>query len=79
MYCFSGIPVLASNFPDILNTVNTYKLGLCCDLSIFDIKKSIKMYEDGEVDVDFKVNQLQSLGWQKQEEKLNRLYEEVLS
>jgi hypothetical protein len=78
-YCFSGIPVLASNFPEILETVNTYKLGMCCELNVHDIEKSIKLYEEGKVDVNIDINQLQDLSWQKQEEKLLRLYNTVLS
>jgi len=77
-YCFSGIPVLASNFPDISNTVNSYKLGECCDLDLTSIKQSIHKFEKGEVDTDFNVSDLIELSWQTQGEKLIKLYDYVL-
>jgi hypothetical protein len=52
---------------------------MCCELNVHDIEKSIKLYEEGKVDVNIDINQLQDLSWQKQEEKLLRLYNTVLS
>ena len=45
-YAFAGLPVIASDFPDIKFLVEKYDLGFCCDSgSIKDVKKNIERYE----------------------------------
>lgn len=45
-YAFSGIPVLASNFPDLKNYVDRYELGFCSDVNSESIFESIKKFEN---------------------------------
>ena len=78
-YCFAGIPVLASNFPDISKIVNQYKLGLSVDLNVEDITEGIRRFESDELDIKFNVSDLSELGWEAQAQKLTTLYENVLS
>ena len=78
-YCFSGIPVLASNFPDISKVVNLYKLGVCVDLNVEDVIEGIKRFESDDLDVNFSVSDLSELDWESQAHKLTQLYENVLS
>jgi len=78
-YCFSGIPVLASNFPDISKVVNFYKLGICVDLNVEDVIEGIKRFESDESNVNFSNLNLSELGWEAQEQKLTKFYEKVLS
>ena len=78
-YCFSEIPVLASKFPDISNVVDNYKLGLCCDLEVIDIKKSVKVYEQDKVTINMDKHNMQELSWQAQDLKLKKLYDYVLN
>lgn len=78
-YVFSGIPVLASNFPDISRVVNQYKLGLSVDLNIEDIAEGVKQFESDKLDVNFSVSDLSDLSWEVQELKLKKIYENILS
>jgi glycosyltransferase involved in cell wall biosynthesis len=78
-YCFAGIPILASNFPDILKVINQYKLGVCVDLNVESITEGIKQFECNEFDVNFSAADLSRLGWVAQAQKLTKLYENVLS
>jgi len=76
-YAFSGIPVLASNFPDIKDVVTKYKLGKVCDLDKKSVIDTIKLlescYEYLEPGED-----LSDLSWVAQSKKLANLYSEVL-
>lgn len=74
-YCFAGLPVLASNFPDIHRVVAEYKLGICCDIELPSIKQSILDLDNSEMKFIFE--DLKPLSWKAQEEKLLRLYAEL--
>lgn len=76
-YCFAGVPVLASNFPDIKILVEEHKIGRCCDLQLENVVKTIQEMEASEVDFSF--NNLQILTWQSQERKLLDLYKKLHS
>ena len=78
-YCFAGIPVLASNFPDLKSTVNEYKLGTCCDLNYDSVVNGIKRLERGEIDTDFNIDDLYDLSWEVQEKELIDLYNHILN
>ena len=77
-YCFSGLPVLASNFPDISKTVSTYELGLCCDLDKDSIKQSILALANSNQKFNCNKETIQQLSWQAQEKKLHELYKPLL-
>lgn len=74
-YCFSGIPVLASNFPDIKDFVVNHGLGECCDLTVSDIINKVKKIESTRP-IYFQSN-LTSLAWQEQERILLALYQKI--
>lgn len=71
-YCFAGIPVLASNFPDIKKIIDEYGVGECCDLDVDVVVETIKKIEMNTLDFSFK--NLQPLTWQDQEKILLNLY-----
>ena len=76
-YAFSGIQVLASNFPDILSTVKKYNLGECCDVSYVSVLKCVKKLESNKKNKRSKSKNLNVLSWQLQEFKLKTLYLEL--
>ena len=78
-YCFAGIPVLASDFPDIRSVVTDYKLGLVSSLETDKLKEAVKEFEKNNVDVSFNICDLQPLSWDEQAKKLLGLYHEVLN
>ena len=74
-YAFAGLPVIASDFPDIKFLVEKYDLGVCCDSgSIKDIKKNIERYESIIKISKNDVSKLHDLSWQKQELNLINVY-----
>lgn len=74
-YCFAGLPVLASNFPDISTVVKKYGLGICCDLDTDSIDNAIRSLDIKE-DIDhIKVNKLYDLSWDAQKLKLLKSYQ----
>ena len=74
-YAFAGLPVIASDFPDIKFLVEKYDLGVCCDSgSIKDVKKNIERYESIIKISKNDVSKLHDLSWQKQELNLINVY-----
>lgn len=75
-YAFAGVPVLASDFPDMKELIQNYKLGVCVSNSIDEIINTIidleaSRFDRGDVCIDI-------LGWQQQEIKLVNLYKKLL-
>ena len=77
-YCFAEIPVLASNFPDISQTVEEYNLGKCCDLDSKSIYSTIKEFENTKALLTINAQDLYDLSWAAQEEKLVKLYRHLI-
>jgi glycosyltransferase involved in cell wall biosynthesis len=75
-YCFAGLPVLASNFPDIKKIIDEYGVGECCDLDLNSITSSIKIIEKYRPNYKFK--DLTPLSWESQQENLLKLYVQIL-
>lgn len=75
-YCFAGVPVLASNFPDIRVILNEYGIGKCCDFNPNDIRRAIRELESAEN--CFRFADVTPLSWQAQERKLVSLYRQIL-
>ena len=75
-YCFAGIPVLASNFPDIETILLEYNLGQVCDVDANEIRLSIQDLECSRETHEFR--DLMPLSWQSQEQKLTDLYRKNL-
>jgi glycosyltransferase involved in cell wall biosynthesis len=76
-YCFAEIPVLASDFPDISETVEKYNLGKCCELNTQSIYESIKEFESMVELPKINADELYDLSWGAQEEKLIKLYKYI--
>ncbi|MBH3309812.1 glycosyltransferase [Pseudomonas mosselii] len=76
-YCFAGVPVLASDFPDIRTVLATYGLGECCKLQANEIRDAILRLQRSQV--AFQFSDLTPLSWQAQEQKLVVLYQQSLS
>ena len=74
-YSFAGLPVVASNFPDIHRVVTEYKLGICCDLELDLITQAILDLDNSNT--KHRVKDLRALSWKAQEKKLLRLYAEL--
>lgn len=78
-YSFSGIPVLASNFPDISEVIETYKLGICCNLDTDSVTQGILEFAKSDRNIKPSKSIIQPLSWQAQEVKLQDLYKSLLS
>lgn len=71
-YSFAGLPVLASDFPDISKIVLKYKLGKVCNISSESINKAIKEFE---LNPPSRItDNLSELSWESQAEKLRNTY-----
>lgn len=75
-YCFAGVPVLASDFPDIRALLMQYGVGECCKLQPDDIRDAVLRLERSQSIFEFA--NLAPLSWQAQEEKLVELYQRCL-
>ncbi len=76
-YCFAGVPVLASDFPDIRTVLEEYDVGECCDLQVDAVRRAINRL--GYESSSFHFKDLAPLTWQAQVNKLLSLYSQVLS
>jgi glycosyltransferase involved in cell wall biosynthesis len=76
-YCFSGVPVLASDFPDIQAVVDAYGIGECCSPEPVAATRAIKSL--ATTPKRFKFADLWPLSWQAQEKKLKELYASLLA
>jgi glycosyltransferase involved in cell wall biosynthesis len=76
-YAFAEIPMLASDFPDIVTIVDKYLLGECSSLDIQDMYSTIKKFEVMDELPKIEVEKLYDLSWAAQEEKLVNLYREL--
>ena len=75
-YSFAGLPILASNFPEMARVVEEFHLGRCSDLDGDSIRVAIKSIErspPAATDRD-----LTPLSWEAQERKLVRAYLDLL-
>lgn len=77
-YAFSGVPVLASAFPDIKAIVDAFNLGEYADLDAESIFSTVKKYEAMENLPKIDTSQLFELSWQTQACNLIGLYKELL-
>lgn len=76
-YCFAGVPVLASDFPDIRSVIRDYDIGECCNLEIGAVRKAIINLE--KTSKKFSFSDISLLSWQAQQAKLINLYEHINS
>ncbi len=75
-YAFAGIPILASDFPDMKELIERFDLGTVTASDEASIRRSVLRLQSMErqrIDKD-----LSSLGWEAQAEKLRALYRRVV-
>lgn len=76
-YCFAGVPVLASDFPDIRAVLEQYGIGTCCALDSNSVRRAVLSLED--TGRKFHFEDLTPLSWQAQEQKLLGLYQHLFA
>ena len=76
-YIFSGIPVLASKFPDIVLLVDKYKVGRCCDLKVDSVVEEILRFQSPK-STEFDIKNLYELSWDVQKKNLRKVYRDLL-
>lgn len=75
-YCFAGLPVLASDFPEIKKLVETYSLGICCKPTQ-DSLKSLLCDTIGERPKSV-TSDISILSWEVQAQRLISVYKTEL-
>lgn len=75
-YAFAGVPVLASDFPDMRDLVERFGLGICtADDEVSIVRAVVRMQGHGRQRV---TADLAPLGWAAQAERLRMLYTRLL-
>ena len=74
-YTFAGLPVLASNFPDILDLVSRHGLGICTDVSELSVITAVKKIEENNV--AYNPKNIDELSWTTQANRLIKVYNEL--
>ena len=72
-YIFAGVPVISSNFPELVSMIDKYKLGIYCDLnesSIFNAVKFLESKPPGKIK-----DKLSEISWHAQTQKLKMAYQ----
>lgn len=78
-YAFAGIPVVASNFPEISRVVNEYDLGFCIEPNADNLLKFLDSGDAASLGpLNRDIQSLEELGWDHQQEKLGRIYKFLL-
>jgi glycosyltransferase involved in cell wall biosynthesis len=71
-YCFAGVPVLASGFPEISRLVSQYSLGVCCDPDPDSVRAALgRLTRNG---VGRVTSDVTALGWEAQASRLTDAY-----
>jgi glycosyltransferase involved in cell wall biosynthesis len=78
-YCFAGVPIIASNFPDISEIVRRFGLGVCCDENVSVILDTVNGYINGDFAFKLELSSMADLGWDAQQDKLTELYSDIVS
>lgn len=78
-YAFSNLYILSSDLPDIRKTIEDFDLGTYCKNDIIDLIKSIELInKNGCLRKIVNTKSLYHLSWLYQEEKLLKLYKNLL-
>jgi len=76
-YAFAGIPVLASNFPEIRDVVCAYRLGECVAVNVGEIQRAIRRWHESHSpnpELLAAGSRIEELAWPAQAIKLVGLY-----
>jgi glycosyltransferase involved in cell wall biosynthesis len=75
-YCFAGLPVLASDFPELRRVVEEYSLGICCTPLASEVRAAIRSVVDNPIPAVSK--DLSQLSWSAQASRLRSAYRHLL-
>jgi hypothetical protein len=75
-YCFAGVPVLASDFPEIRRLVEQYSLGVCCDPDPGSIRAALSRLT--RLSAMRVTSDITALGWEAQAARLTSDYRDQL-
>ena len=77
-YIFSGIPVIASDFPDLRSYTEEYNVGVCTEFSTKSLIKSVEHFVSQDEPLVVDVLALEALSWDTQGNKLVETYDYVI-
>ncbi|MDB2416015.1 glycosyltransferase [Pseudomonadales bacterium] len=75
-YCFSGLPVLASDLPELSRVIKDHDIGVTCGVSDEEMIAAVITLSSG--DLSFRFRNLENLSWQTQSNILLDGYSELL-
>jgi len=75
-YCFAGLPVIASDFPEIRRVVESYSLGICCAPDASNVRATIRSVIRRRPPAI--VKDLSEVSWSAQAGRLRRAYVNLL-
>lgn len=75
-YSFAGLPILASDFPEIRKVVDKYSLGICCCPTVDDL--TTKLSELDKIEFSHTRESIYALSWQVQAARLREAYSSLL-
>lgn len=75
-YCFSGIPVLASNFPELKRVIDEYQVGLCCEPESQSILKALQFLCNNPLPTVS--GDISDLSWSTQAQRIQQSYRSLL-
>lgn len=80
-YVLAGLPVIATDFPEIRKIVNEYQVGLLADETLGGLVSAIeKLLQDSKLRQEYKESAIKSrkeLSWESQEHMLVNLYNSI--
>ena len=76
-YCFAGLPVLTSNFPELSRVVEEHDIGITCDNSEDEMYSAISKLVSKENKFTFK--NIEILSWETQAKRLSNTYKTLIT
>lgn len=76
-YAFAGLPVIASNFPEIEATVLKYGLGETCEPTASGLASAVARYNEENAPRNINLETLYDLSWPQQALNMNDLYKKL--
>ena len=77
-YAFSGLPVIASNFPDISVAVDQFNLGVVSEFNEKSIKEGLIKLRKGKLNNEYLNRDLFPLSWEFQAEKVAKIFNDLI-
>ena len=76
-YSFAELPILASDFPEIVTVVERYNLGITTDVSVKSVRGAIQQMISQRTSFSVAADSLVDLCWETQENKLRVIYQRL--